>query len=173
MTFKSVNIHMGFSEPFLIRILNKRGLVYMSSKNRLQENYRADELTVKLLDAMVDATNEKRAAIHRQAIAYYANYVLGQDRVESMIIEERFSSLVPSRPQPQPVKEAIENALVDNENYIFTLKDGTVLTATLKENILRDGQLIYGCQVYERNLKPCGRYFKNINPSDVIDLKTV
>lgn len=143
----------------------------MSSKKRLQENYRADEITQRFLDAMEERTLEKRAAIQRQAVAYYANYVLGQDVVENMIMEERFASLIP--PRPEPIKEVIKSALVDGQDYIFTFKDGTVLTATLLENKFKDGQLMYGCQVYERDLKPCGRYFKNINPLDISDLKAV
>lgn len=143
----------------------------MSSKKRLQENYRADNITQRFLDAMEEKTAEKRAVLHRQAVAYFANYILGQDVVENMIMEERFASLIPPRP---PVEEPVKKSnLIDGQDYIFVLKDGTTLTVTYLESTTKDGQLIYGCQVYERDGKPCGRYFKNINPLDLSDLKNV
>jgi len=64
---------------------------------RQQENYRTDDVTEAYLKAIVDTLKEKdekidKSKVHRQAIAYYANYVLSQDQIKDIQMQLWFGS---------------------------------------------------------------------------------
>lgn len=56
---------------------------------RQQENYRTDDVTEAFLKEIVETLKKEDAKIdkskvHRQAIAYYANYVLSQEQIQNI-----------------------------------------------------------------------------------------
>lgn len=64
---------------------------------RQQENYRTDDLTEAFLKEIVETLkkdDEKidKSKVHRQAIAYFANYVLSQDQIQNIRTQVWFES---------------------------------------------------------------------------------
>ena len=63
----------------------------MMVKN-VPKNYRMDAITLSYLDAMKDKTKDGHSDLIRQAVAYYANYVLDPEEVRNIQMELLFGN---------------------------------------------------------------------------------
>lgn len=65
---------------------------------RQQENYRSDDITKAFLKEIVETLEKEdpkidKSKVHRQAIAYYANYVLSQEQIQNIQMQLWFNSV--------------------------------------------------------------------------------